>query len=162
MNTILTEFGFSSTKSLLESLLAPQYKYMLISISTLASIGESFFGLSNVSLILLVILIILELITGLWASKVRGRKIVSKRFQRFGLKFMIYFFFIIVFHRLKEEPSLESTSWIYKYMHSFFIMYFVGVHLKSIAENYGRITGKKSEFGGFIKKVNEKFFNLKK
>ena len=158
---VLNDFGFCNSNSFVESLLATQYKYLLIAFSGITSVGQFFFGMLDITMFLLFILMLIELVTGIWASKIRKRKISSKRLQRFGLKFMIYFFFIMLFQRLKEEPALHSTKELYEYMYSFFIMYFVGVHLKSIAENYSRISGKPSDLGGFIKKINEKFFKNK-
>ena len=157
---ILSEFGFCSLSSFFTSLFAPKYGLLFITISSVASIGDALFGISNFSLLLLLILVKIELITGLWAAYKRKKKIVSKKLQRFLLKIMIYFFFIMIFNVLSKE-TLNFTKHIYVYMHSFTILYFVFVHIKSIAENYGRITGKKSEFLGYIKKMNEKFFNVK-
>lgn len=154
---LLNEFGFGSIKSFLASMFAPQYGALFITFSGLSSLGDVFFGVSNYTLLLLVILVKIELITGIWASKVKKRPIVSKKLQRFILKMMIYFFFIMIFHQLTNEAE-NFTKKIYEYMHSFTIMYFVFVHIKSITENYDKITGRRTEFLGIIDKMNEKFF----
>lgn len=161
LDYLWNDFGFCNSKSLMVSLFAPEYGVLFITLSGLATLGEFCFGLSGFTLVLLLVLVKIELITGLWAAKVRGKKIVSKKLQRFFLKMMIYFFFIMILHRLAAEVT-DFTHNLYSYMHSFTIFYFVFVHIKSIAENYGRITGKKSEFLDYIKKINEKVFNSKK
>lgn len=164
MKIVLTElirdFGFCDIKSFLTSLFVPRYSLLFISFSTPSIIGESFFGMSNYTLLLLIILIKIELITGIWAAKVKKETIVSKKLQRFILKIMIYFFFIMMFHQLSNDTT-DFTQSLYEYMHSFTIMYFVFVHLKSIGENYDNITNKKSEFLILIQKMNQKFFNIR-
>ena len=157
---IVEEFGFPSLKALYISLLAPKQGLLFIALSGITSIGDYFFGVSNFTLILLIVLIKIELITGIWASRVRKKKIVSKKLQRFILKLGIYFFFIMMFYKLGQDAK-DFTKNIYAYMHSFVILYFVFVHVKSIGENYGRITGKKTDFTEIIKKFANKMLGLK-
>lgn len=160
-NTILNDFGFSNIKTFINSVFTPRYGLLFASLSGLGSLGEVLFGMSNFTLLILVVLVQIELLTGIWAAKIRGRAIVSKKLQRFILKIMIYFLFIVVFHRLSEDSS-NLTKYLYEYMHSFTIMYFIFVHLKSITENYERITGKKSELSKLIDILNSKIFSKDK
>lgn len=158
--TLLNEFGFTSTKSFITSLLATNYGMLFTVTTTVASFADYYFGVSNLLLILLLVLINLELITGLWAAKVRKRKIVSKKLQRFLLKIMIYFVFLVLLHRLTHEVD-DLTQPIYTYMYSFTILYFVFVHVKSILENYTRITGKETDFYSYLQQMNERVFGVK-
>lgn len=156
---ILNEFGFCTLNSFTESLITPRFGLLFIGLSGITSIGDKFFGVSNLTLFLLLVLIAIELITGIWASVVRKRRIVSKKLQRFVLKIMIYFFFIMILHALSEEAT-DYTKEIYSYMYSFTILYFVFVHIKSILENYTRITGKKSDFLYYLNVLNSKVFTF--
>lgn len=157
---LLAEFGFCNFDSFLNSLFLPKVGSLLVILGSLVAIPQTYFGLSNLALVLLLVLINVELITGIWASMVKKRKIVSKKLQRFILKIMIYFLFIMTFHVMSKN-ALNFTKVIYSYMHSFTILYFIFVHLVSITENYGQITGKNIEFADYIKKLKEKFFDEK-
>ena len=157
---LLNEFGFRNIESFWNSLVVPKYGLLFLTTSGCTAFIETYFGMRGISLILLLILIKIELFTGILASLTEKKKIVSRKLQRFVLKIMIYFFFIMIFHVLSKDVY-DFTQHIYRYMHSFTIMYFVFVHIKSITENYDRITGKKSEFSYFLKRLNQKFFSEK-
>ena len=79
MKGLLHEFGFCGIKSLLTSLVAPLKAAIIVFFSSIASVGEFFFGISDLMLILLIVLIKIELITGLWAAYAKKDKIVSKK-----------------------------------------------------------------------------------
>lgn len=160
VNELLNEFGFCGFKSFYESLVAPKYGMLFITVSSFGAFAEQYFGMCGACLILLLVLVKIELLTGIWASVKAKRKIVSKKLQRFILKIMIYFLFIMVFHILGQNTK-DFTGSVYRYMHSFTIFYFIFVHVKSISENYGAITGKKSEFLELVRRMNKLFFKVK-
>jgi len=159
-NTLIAEFGFCNIKSLYDSLFTPKYGLLFITTSATLSFIEVWFGIADAILIVLLLLLKVELFTGIWAAKVEKQRIISKKLQRFILKTMVYFTFIMSFHILSCFAR-DFTQSVYKYMHSFTIFYFIFVHVKSIAENYSRITGNPVEFGEYIKKLNDRLFGKK-
>lgn len=148
-----SDYGFCSAGDFAESLLKIRIANLLLIITIPAGFFTEYFGLSLYVSILLGSLFLLELITGLLKSVSRNIKIKSRPLQRFGLKVLVYVFFMFLFKGLSNEYDGKAEGVLYGYLHSFVVLYVVGVYSVSVLENIGVITKNRKEFANLIKKV---------
>ena len=108
----------------------------------ISSFVENHFGLQAVTMVSFVILILLELITGIGASRVKHIPLQSKRFSRFGFKLGIWFtiFFILQTMKLQYKDN-DVIGGIYSWLHSSIFIYVTLEYLLSVIENVSVITG---------------------
>jgi len=148
MKKILTyltnHFGFSDLNDFYTSLIHTNLLQITIPLGLLAAIIEKFFGIYPLTLISFGILILLELVTGLLASRKKGLKIESKKFSRFGLKFGVWVtvFFIVQSLKLQYKDDSEVVYGFYSWLHTFILGYVNMEYLISVLENISVITGK--------------------
>ena len=79
-------------------------------------------------------------------TKKKPFRLASRKLQRFLLKAFVYLFFIGLLHVFTVQYSKGLEHGVFAYLHSFIVMYILGVYSVSIWENMGRITGSNSEF----------------
>jgi len=162
-NYIVTNFGFSNCSDFYGSILHPNFMLFTLPIAGLSSLFEKYFGLEHLTIISFVVLIFLELITGLLSSKVRGVKIESKKFGRFGLKILVWLSLIFITNSLKlEYKSYTDAAGVVAYtmfnwLHTLLFIYINMEYLISVLENLGIVTGNKKETSSLIKFIKKKF-----
>ena len=159
INTILNGFEYDSLTGFMLSL-APSFKYGAGFLTLLAgclAFAETVFGLESAGFLALLVMMVTEVITGTLASKLRGEKIVSRKFARFGLKTAVYLVLIAVPHSIHLSFVVRGNllasnllEWLYLYL----IMQIVLENLISILENIGSITGKPKT--DWIQKIKSK------
>lgn len=102
----------------------------------LASVGLSagfLFGVEFYEFIwIIIILVVLDSVTGVWGAKVAGHVISSKKFITTVPKMLRYLVFIIAAHMLQEAISLEM------YIENIVIVFLATTEFISIAENLGK------------------------
>ena len=157
---ILNDFGFNTTAEFAESLFRfSMHKPLLISASMIGVVSQfciTIFGLNLSALLILAVLLVVELITGIWASVKENHKISSRRFQRFGIKILVYFLMIIVFAIMKMFYQNLYMYYVYDTIHSFVVLYIILVYMISILENASVIIGGSREFDGLLKYLRKK------
>ena len=158
---ILSDFGYCSLGEFGQSLLRIELAKPLIMFSvSLTFFSEAcihFLGLEFPSVAILVMLLVVELFTGIAASMKKGTKITSKRLQRFGLKIFIYFFLLVVFKTFQNQYDGKFLANIYSAIHSFIVLYVIGVYSVSVLENVSVIiSGKKTEFKGLVDYISKR------
>lgn len=152
LNLLVGNFGFEDIGEFAHSLF--HYKHLILTIPTAFSVSvfvQSVLGLSGSVLVAFLIVAILEIITGITASKVEGEKVSSKRFSRFLLKIGVYGSIIFLFHSLHAnalEAYIAGTGTgfmasIYSWLHIGVVLLVSIEYAISLLENIGRITGKK-------------------
>jgi hypothetical protein len=161
LNYIVTNFGFVSLSDFSTSLIHKNWMLGLIPLAGISSVVENVFGLQGLTILAFVILIILELLTGLIAAKIKGEPIVSKKFGRFGLKMLVWLTLMFVINMLKREYHdsdgnfSDLASGLFTWLHGTLFIYVNLEYLISVLENLGVISGKKND--GIIKVIKEKF-----
>jgi phage-related holin len=169
LNYIVSNFGFSCTEEFNSSIIHFNVLPLTLSFAGLSAIFETIFGLQNLTMIAFVILVVLELLTGLIASKVKKEPIVSRKFGRFGLKVLVWLTLIYVTNSMKLEfvnsdGVFDSLALVlFTWLHGSIFIYIVLEYLISVLENLGVITGtsNKTLTNAITNKLNS-FFNDEK
>jgi hypothetical protein len=126
----------------------------------MSSIVETVFGLQGLTVLAFVVLVVLELLTGLIASRMRGEPIVSKKFGRFGLKMLVWLTLMFIINTLKREyhddgSFNELASGLFTWLHGTLFIYVNLEYLISVLENLGVISGRNND--SIIKVIKDKF-----
>ena len=146
-NQIVCNFGFTCTEDFSSSIVHSKLLPLTIPVAGLSAFLETSLGLRSFTLIAFVVLITMELITGLIASKVRGEKIVSNKFGRFGLKVLVWMTLLYVTNAMRLEYLTGETNFsglasgFFVWLHGTLFIYIVIEYLISVLENLGVITG---------------------
>lgn len=130
----------------------PSYKYQLqgavISLSLLSGIVNYLFGVTPALAIAMFVAIVIEVITGIRASKRLGKKFESFRFSRCVIKILIWLAILYIIHAFQREFE-NSTNLINVAAHGFFSFIFVACltafvveYVTSILENVSVLKGK--------------------
>ena len=160
LNYIVTNFGFTCTSDFQSSLVHKNWALGFIPLAGLSSVIETTFGLQGLTILAFVTLVVLELLTGLIASKVKGEPIVSKKFGRFGLKMLVWLTLMFVINMLKKEYHDDGNfnslaNGLLTWLHGTLFIYINLEYLISVLENLGVITGKSNK--GLIGLIKSKF-----
>lgn len=165
-NYIVNNFGFSNESDFLNSFLHTNLISVTLPIVGISSIVEKYFGLEHLTMISFSLLIFLELLTGLLSSKVRGIKIESRKFGRFGLKVLVWLSLIFIINSLRLEYKSHTDTigvlgyTIFNWLHTFLFIYINMEYLISVLENLGVITGNKKGNNTMIKLIKNKFLKI--
>lgn len=148
-NYNLHRLGYEDGAALINSLI-PTNKYpgsglitLLVSIPTVPIIR--IFGLDGLAFAALILIFIVELASGIWASKTKGEEFVSYKFSRFLFKVFYYLAIIAICYLMSVSFSTRGKATaevIFDFMHLFFTVQIVLENIVSISENYSVISGK--------------------
>jgi len=161
---VLENFGFSCKYEFMGSMIKTKLLALTLPIAGISSIIETYFGLQGLTVLSFVLLVTLELFSGLCASKVNKQKISSKKFGRFGFKLFVWITLLFVLNSLRLEYSsyddtIGRTSYLlFNWLHSTIFIYVNIEYLISVLENLGVISGK--EKGTLISAIKNKLKNL--
>ncbi|NIP31188.1 MAG: hypothetical protein GTN59_11720 [Candidatus Dadabacteria bacterium] len=162
---VVTNFGFEDTTDFSNSLLHSKLMLFTIPIAGISSVIERFLGLQSLTILAFVVLVSIELLTGLTAAKVSGKKIESKKFGRFGLKIFVWVSLLFILNSLKLEYSShedffgDTAYGLFNWLHGTLFIYINIEYLISVLENIGTISGKDNS--GVIDKIKDKLNNKK-
>lgn len=170
-NHLVSSFGFTCTGDFTNSIIHSKVLMITIPFAGISAILENFLGLRSLTISAFVVLIILELVSGLIASKKRGEEIVSHKFSRFGFKVFVWLTLLYIVNAMKMEYSTQDTNFsvlasgFFTWLHGTIFIYVVVEYLISVLENLGSITSDNEDktlieviikkLNGFLK--NEKF-----
>jgi hypothetical protein len=149
LNYLVTNFGFDGVRDFNDSLIHIKMMTLTLPLAMISSVIENLLGLQGLTMLAFVILIILELATGLVASKKRGEEIVSHKFGRFGLKVLVWLSLLFVVNSFKKEYSGVEGSFavlaegLFTWLHGTLFIYIDLEYLISVLENLGSITENK-------------------
>ncbi|PZP42589.1 MAG: hypothetical protein DI598_16785 [Pseudopedobacter saltans] len=161
---ILKTFHYDSVKDLWLSLF-PSGKYQLamvsISLSTAISAIDKLFGLDAMAFIGFILIMALELWSGIKASSIKGEKFQSSKLSRFTFKAFYYMVLIAV-------PFWISNSYVnhgkhfmaelFEWLQLFLVTQIFFENLLSIFENLSVITGKDKT--AWIVKIKDKITGI--
>lgn len=163
-NYVVTNFGFEDLSDFSSSLLHSKLMLFTLPLAGLSSIIENYFGLQSLTIFAFVLLVTLELITGLTATKISKIKIESKKFGRFGLKVLVWLSLMFIINSFKleflgHEDSLGTIAYsLLNWLHSTLFIYVCLEYLISVLENMAVISGKKNSY--FVGLIKERFKSL--
>jgi len=165
LNHFVGCFGFDCTTDFNNSLIHSNFLMITIPVAAFSSMIENFLGLQGLTVLAFVVLVILELITGIVASKNRGEKIVSHKFSRFGLKVFVWLSLLFITNSLKLEYEGHkdllsiTTLGIFTWLHDALFVYVTMEYLISVFENINSLTKTKSK-KKFIDYIIDKLKNF--
>ena len=130
----------------------PSYKYQLhgavFSLSLFSGLVNYLFGVTPALAIAMFVAIVVEVITGIRASKRQGKQFESFRFSRCVIKILIWLAILYIIHAFKKEFA-ESKNWIdiaaYGFFNFTFVVCLTGFlveYVTSILENVSVLKGK--------------------
>ena len=144
---IVTNFGFSSVEEFYTSTIHHNFTILTIPVALISSFLQKITGLQYLTLISFGVLVTMEFITGLYASKIKKIPIQSKKFGRFGLKLLVWLSLIFIINTLKNEylgktdiTSLMAYA-LFSWLHGSLYVYVNLEYLISVLENLEVISG---------------------
>lgn len=147
LDRIVTNFGFDSNSDFSSSMMHANLLFFTIPFALISSFIETYFGLQAVTMIAFIVLIGLELATGIKSSRVRKIPLQSKRFSRFGFKLVIWFLIFFILQTMKLQYKDNAViGGIYSWLHSSIFIYVTLEYLISVVENISVITGDQNNF----------------
>ena len=151
MNKFLSAYDWHSFEEFVLSVF-PSYKYQLhgavMAISFLSGSVNYLFGVTPALAIAMLVAIVVEVWTGISASKRKGQQFESFRFSRCIIKILIWLAILYIIHAFKREFE-NSTNLIDLAAYGFFSFVFVAAltaflveYVTSILENVSVLKGK--------------------
>jgi hypothetical protein len=161
MKNLLNDFGYCNWSDFTQSLLRIDNSVAITTsasaMTIIVAFMEKYMNLKFESLICLFLLLCVELVTGIVASIKEHKKITSRRLQRFGLKVFIYGVILATFSIfMRQYDNSFVMKEVYSGIHSFVVLYIIGVYSISILENTSAILGGTREFDSIIKLIRKK------
>lgn len=149
-NYIVTNFGFNNINDFYSSTIHHNFTILTIPVAIVATMLQKLMGLNFITLVSFGVLIFMEFLTGVAASKIKNIPIQSKRFSRFGLKLLVWLSLIFIIHSLKMEykggtdiTSLMAHA-LFSWLHGALYVYVNLEYLISVLENLEVISGSDS------------------
>ncbi len=157
---LLKTYDYNSIQEFILSLF-PSYKYKLQGLSLLLSFitttFHSIFGIGPLIAFAMLIAILIEVRTGIKASRKEGKNFESFRFSRCIIKLFIWLAIFFIIHSFEKEfvyKPHEIDILTYLFFKIVFVMalaFFCVEHITSIAENCAVIEGKPKDH--YIKQI---------
>lgn len=161
INPLLQSFEFRNSSELFISLV-PSTKYnmtlIIFAFTGLAAIIEQLFGMSVMGLIAFIVVMPVEVISGVKASK---QPFSSKRFSRFLFKLFYYMVLIFVTHNMAmnyEAHNKMLISGLFDWMNAMLVLHITSENVVSILENIAVIEEKPKSF--YINLIRNKVKNV--
>jgi len=149
-NYIVVNFGFSGVDEFYNSTVHYRLAILTIPFSLISSVIQMYTGLGYLTLVSFAVLVLMEFLTGIYASKIKKIPIESKRFSRFGLKLLVWILLIFIINSLKIEYSNKSditslmAHGLFTWLHGALYVYINLEYLISVLENLEVISGNDS------------------
>lgn len=142
-----TEFGFIDYDHFFNSLLRPKLTYLTIPIAAIGGFIDYLFGLQPIVFVAFVLLLSIELISGIFASWIENKPITSKRMKSFLMMLFVWLIVLFILNTFQSSYEGSEIGFIFHYLFDAVLIYVNVIYFKSIWENMGRISSKKKEFG---------------
>lgn len=146
-NYIVINFGFHGVEDFYKSTIHHNFTVLTIPVTIITTIIEKLMGLQYLTFLSFGVLVLMEFITGIYASKIKNIPIQSKKFGRFGLKLLVWISLIFIINSLKMEykDKTDMTSLmahaLFSWLHGALYVYINLEYLISVLENLETISG---------------------
>lgn len=148
LRKLLLSFEYATAGELLNSLL-PSTKYLItllvVSLSAIVSSIDYLFGMNAIALFAFVMILMVELTSGLYASYVQSIPFSSSRFSRFLFKLAQYLFLLFGTHALMQsyaDHDKQIMSGLFDWLNNYLVVHIMFENVISILENGAVIQGK--------------------
>ncbi len=164
-NEYLNDWGYANISDLLQTTLhVKQIKpivAMSFSLGSISAFVDKFLGLELATYMAFFLLLCVEFITGVSASRKEGEKFQSKKFNRFLMKIAIYSLMIGIINTFKISFANDKMGSVYDFIY-WTILHIITIHLIiSVFENLSRMGFQESSV--LFKRLNKflsKWFDL--
>lgn len=165
MEKLLRTFEYTGWLDLTSSLF-PSLKYSLTGValasSALSVITYKIFGLDMLATCAFVVVMMVEVFSGMVASKVQRVATSSTKMSRFSLKMACYLTMLFVSNSMAASFEAKGSNvgfWFFDWLHLFLAIHIATENIISIGENLGVISGKGKTYwiSQIQDKVNELF-----
>ena len=146
IDNLLKSFGFRDVPDFVASCFHINLLKVTVPASVITGAVEYYMGLKALTIFAFVVLLVMELISGVVASVTsRKQKLSSLRFSRFIFKVFLWLvcFFIINSFALQYEEGTMMRA-VFEYLHNTIVIYLCLEYLLSFIENIGEIGGRSS------------------
>lgn len=142
------QLKYNTTHDFIMSLF-PSFKYkslglIVVSVSAMSGFVEVYFGMKLLTLFSFILLLAVELISGMYASVfIKKQKLESAKMQRFTIKltmWLIALFIVNSFFKEFETKNILAAS-LFEWLHDAVMIYAALEYLVSVLENISVITG---------------------
>lgn len=161
---LLKTFEFEGWSDLVSSLF-PSVKYSLtlvaLSFSAFSVMTYKIVGLDVLASVAFVCVMILEVLTGIIASKKLKVNTSSVKMSRFSLKMACYFVVLFVSNSFAESFKAKDSNvgyWFFDWLHVYLAIHIATENIISIIENWAIIEGKPKTY--WIVQIQEKLNSL--
>lgn len=143
MKEFIKDWGYNNVHDMFETTLHyKEFKPIFAMSFTLAGVSgliEDYIGLEPVMFVTFLALLLMELITGIRASLYEGKKLESRRFNRFLFKVFIYVSMISITHLLHKGSEGRLVGTVYGFIYHLIIDYISLQLIISVFENLSRL-----------------------
>lgn len=170
LNHIVDTFGFLSWEDYVSSAFHVKLTGMFLTcsaiLSTFNSILDKYFGLKPFLVCGVIMLLALELITGLLAKqkneKAEDRAFSSKKFSRFSLKAFMWSAWIFIVWSFRDQFATTNVAAyeLFDWVHTTLLVYMFFEYLVSVDENMAKIKGKPNTLLRLIINKIKTFLNI--
>lgn len=157
MKNLFSYLGFANCEDLFTSLFPSQAGTLFIPATLMGGLCQYLFGINPFLFVALFCLIIIDLISGLVAIKLKDNEIPLDKLVRVGVMMLIWFTLLLVLTALIDQYHGTMGEHIGYYMHSTLIFYVYFVYFKSILKNAEMISEHKIN----AKKIVKDLFKFK-
>ena len=144
-------YGYTDFKEFLYSLF-PSFKYgfqtLTIGISLIGALVSKTIGIGTASIVAMAIAVIVETVSGIYASKLRGEAFQSFKFSRCVIKVFVWYVLLYITNSFavdmasKEGAFSVVSNIFFESIQSVILIYFGIEYVVSILENLAVIDGK--------------------
>lgn len=128
--------------------LAPSFRYKMVMITLTASATTScidlVFGMNGLAFAGFFIIMVTELVSGVWASQIRKEQFSSMRLSRFGFKLFYYLVLMAIPYVFAQSYNVHGEQLagsIFQWLHVFLTVHIIMENIISILENSAVING---------------------
>lgn len=164
---IVETFGFKDWSDYTNSIIHYKEAGIFLSssliVSTFNAAIRDYLGLKPVLVCAVILLLLLELGTGLMSISKKKEKFQSKKFSRFALKAFMWIAFIYILYSFREQfiDTNKAAFELFDWAHTGLLCYMCLEYLISVDENVAVITGKPNTFLQMVIKKLKSFLNIK-
>jgi hypothetical protein len=159
INRILAGFEYPQGEFIYSLLPTIKYNLMIVmlTVSFTLSWVDKIFGLNALAVLALMLVMLLELFSGTYASKIKQETFSSRKLSRFTFKAACYMVLIAIpylFYASYHERGNNLAAGFFEWLHVFLVVQIVIENIISILENIAVIQGKPKTF--WIDKIRGK------
>lgn len=158
LNDTVDMFGFDSFNDFTNSMIHIDLLKITIPFGGVIALFSHITGFEEMTTVAFFVMVLFELVSGLLASKVEGKKIQSRKLSRFGFKLLTWLVLIFIVNAFaKQYQDQGILGWLVEMLKDTVVGYILFEYVLSIVENLERITGKEMPIKRHINNLFDKF-----